>query len=273
MLLRSTMMIKAIVSDLDGTLLNDHHTVGDYTQRVLNALTKEKGMKLILASGRHWADVEMIRQKLNVEIFLITSNGSRVHNREGQCIFRHDIPAPLVESLLQEQFSDNIKINIYQDDNWWVTRPHPEILEFHKDSGFKYQIVAHEKLPTSNVAKLFWLGEHEELLALESRLKATHGDALSIAFSLPICLEVMAGGVSKGEALKVVMDAKGLTSDQVVAFGDGLNDQQLLEVAGHGAIMANGSDELKRRLPGLPVIGSHVDEAVAHYLSEHFLSQ
>ncbi|GAA5218293.1 Cof-type HAD-IIB family hydrolase [Corallincola platygyrae] len=266
-------MIKAIVSDLDGTLLNDQHTVGSYTQHVIDTLTQTRDMKLILASGRPWADVEMIRQKLAMEMFLITSNGARVYDRQGQCIFRHDIPSHLVQALLDEPTSDQARINIYQDNDWWVTEANPEILKFHKDSGFKYQITDHDKLPTEHVAKLFWLGEHEELLDIERRLKEKHGDALSIAFSLPICLEVMAGGVSKGEALRVVLEAKGLNTDQVIAFGDGLNDQHMLEVAGHGAIMENGSPELKRRLPGLPVIGKNSDEAVARYLESHFLQQ
>jgi Cof subfamily protein (haloacid dehalogenase superfamily) len=265
-------MIKAIVSDLDGTLLNEKHTLGDFTQQVIQNVTQKLGMKLILASGRPWADVEMIRQKLNMEMFLITSNGARVYNRSGQCIFRHDIPKALMTDLLQQHFDPSLHLNIYQDNDWWVTKPNPEILAFHKDSGFSYQVVNHDQLPTENVAKIFWLGEHEQLVALEQQLQQVYGDRLSITFSLPICLEVMASGVSKGEALKVVLDAKGIATDEVIAFGDGLNDQQLLEVAGRGVIMGNGSAELKRRLPGMPVIGSSKDEAVAHYLYQHFLA-
>ncbi|MBD1389742.1 Cof-type HAD-IIB family hydrolase [Neiella sp. HB171785] len=264
-------MIKAIVSDLDGTLLNADHTVGEYTQRVLKELTQQ-GMKLILASGRPWADVEVIRQKLAMEIFLITCNGARVHDRQGHCIFRHDIPQHLVQELLAFGSPAGAKINVYQDDLWWVTEDNPSLLKFHADSGFSYQVTPHEQLPTEHIAKVFWIGDNAALKALEKQLNEHFGDALSIAFSLPICLEVMAGGVSKAQALDVVLQAKGLEFEQVIGFGDGLNDRLMLSAVGQAAIMANGADELKQALPDLPVIGSNTEEAVAQHLEQLFLS-
>ena len=47
---------KAVVSDLDGTLLNTNHVIGDFTIEILNKL-EQKGVDIILATGRNHTDV------------------------------------------------------------------------------------------------------------------------------------------------------------------------------------------------------------------------
>ena len=55
------------------------------------------------------------------------------------------------------------------------------------------------------------------------------------------------------------------------AFGDGLNDADMLTTAGKGLIMANADERLKQRLPEMEIIGSDAKEAVATYLENTFL--
>ena len=50
---------KAVVSDLDGTLLNANHVIGDFTIEILNKL-EQKGVDIILATGRNHTDVSSI---------------------------------------------------------------------------------------------------------------------------------------------------------------------------------------------------------------------
>ena len=67
-------MFKVVVSDLDGTLLNNQHQISPHTRRTLHRLTAE-GIRFIVATGRHHIDVQGIRNALGLEIFLITANG------------------------------------------------------------------------------------------------------------------------------------------------------------------------------------------------------
>jgi len=80
----------------------------------------------------------------------------------------------------------------------------------------------------------------------------------------------MAGGVSKGAALEGVRDRLQLDKSEVIAFGDGLNDLEMLRAAGTGVLMGNAHPQLKAALLGNPVIGRPEDEAVAHHLEEIF---
>ena len=71
---------KAVVSDLDGTLLNTNHVIGEFTIDVLNKL-EQKGVDIILATGRNHTDVSSILGKIGAEhAVMITSNGARVRD-------------------------------------------------------------------------------------------------------------------------------------------------------------------------------------------------
>ncbi|WP_199450756.1 HAD hydrolase family protein, partial [Vibrio harveyi] len=56
-----------------------------------------------------------------------------------------------------------------------------------------------------------------------------------------------------------------------IAFGDGMNDVEMLTMAGKGLVMGTAHDKVKKALPSNDVIGSCADEAVAHYLETNLL--
>ena len=117
----------------------------------------------------------------------------------------------------------------------------------------------------------FTTDSHERLLPLEQAINARWGDRVNVSFSTLTCLEVMAGGVSKGHALEAVAKAMGYSLQDCIAFGDGMNDAEMLSMAGKGCIMGNAHQRLKDLHPELDVIGLNADDAVPHYLRELFL--
>lgn len=70
-------MFKAVVTDLDGTLLNEKHVVSEYTKKVIKKLL-EKGVKFYIATGRLHASTKEIMESIGIEIPLITTNGTRI---------------------------------------------------------------------------------------------------------------------------------------------------------------------------------------------------
>ena len=96
------------------------------------------------------------------------------------------------------------------------------------------------------------------------------GDALYITYSLPDCLEVMVAGVSKGRALRVVLERLDVDAANCIAFGDNMNDIDLLETAGHPFMMNNANPDLIKRLPHVPRIGNNFEAGVAHHLRKLF---
>jgi hydroxymethylpyrimidine pyrophosphatase-like HAD family hydrolase len=103
-----------------------------------------------------------------------------------------------------------------------------------------------------------------------ANLAREFGDALYVTYSLPDCLEVMTSNVSKGRALQIVLESVGVDAAHCVAFGDNMNDIDLLETAGHPFMMNNANPDLITRLPNVPRIGNNFEAGVAHHLRKLF---
>lgn len=267
-------MYPVVVSDLDGTLLNQHHELSDRTRRVIRRLSGE-GVKFVFATGRHYQDVEQLRAQLGIDMYLITSNGARVYNPGGELIIQHDIQPDLLSPLLalRKPFADCVATNVFQGEQWLVEQEHKELLDFHKDTGFCYQLADLDALTPKAIQKVFFVARSQKnLLPLSDQAEALFGDRLAMTYSLPECFEVMAPSVSKGSALEEVLRLKGYGFEDAIAFGDGMNDLQMLSSVGKGVLMGNADPSLVSHLPEYEQIGFCHDDAVAHYLESQYVN-
>ncbi|CAH6866546.1 phosphosugar phosphatase YigL [Vibrio chagasii] len=266
--------VKIVASDLDGTLLAPNHQLSDFTKLTLKKL-HEQGYTFIFATGRHHVDVAGIRQIAGIPAYMITSNGARVHDQNDQLMYSQNVPQELVQPVIDIVRQDpNIFIHMYQNEDWLLDREDEMLAKFHSESGFSYKRFEADNAPNDGIAKVFFTHpeqDHEYLVTFEQKLKKAFGDKLNVAFSTPWCLEVMAAEVSKGHALDAVAKSLNLTLDNCVAFGDGMNDAEMLAMAGKGLIMGTSHEKVMQALPDNEVIGSNADDAVAHYLEKHLL--
>ncbi|MFL7036376.1 Cof-type HAD-IIB family hydrolase [Vibrio lentus] len=266
--------VKIVASDLDGTLLAPNHQLSAFTKLTLKKL-HDQGYTFIFATGRHHVDVAGIREIAGIPAYMITSNGARVHDQNDQLMYSQNVPQDLVQPVIDVVRQDpNIFIHMYQNEDWLLDREDEMLAKFHSESGFSYKRFEADKAPSDGIAKVFFTHpeqDHEYLVTFEQKLKDAFGDKLNIAFSTPWCLEVIAAEVSKGHALDAVAKSLNLTLENCVAFGDGMNDAEMLAMAGKGLVMETSHHKVKEALPNNEVIGSNADDAVAHYLEKHLL--
>lgn len=260
-------MYHIVASDLDGTLLSPDHTFSRYTRDTLQMLAAHH-IHFVFATGRHHIDVAQMRDNLALNAWMITSNGARVHDTNGKLVFHRDLPADIARELpLMVRQQPHIITNIYRNDEWLMDRHQPEELRFFQEARFDYEVFDPEQFDTLGISKIFFIcPNHDTLFQLEQQINSRWGQRINASFSTISCLEVMAGNVSKGHALNYVAQTLGYGLNNCIAFGDGMNDQQMLTMAGKGCVMANAHQRLKDLLPDLEVIGSNTDDAVAHYL-------
>ncbi|HDZ8965809.1 Cof-type HAD-IIB family hydrolase [Aeromonas dhakensis] len=266
-------MFKVVVSDLDGTLLNKQHQISSRTRETVRRLV-EQGVKFVVATGRHHVDVRSFRDALGLDIYLITSNGAVVHDKQGKLVFNQPLPTDIAAELVALERDPSIHLNVYQGDDWVVEEELPWLLQFHDESGFTYRLVDDLKQESmEQINKVFYIGEHEKLLKIEAHLNQRYGDQLNVTFSLPDCLEVMHAGVHKGNAVRAVLEQHGLEMSQAVAFGDGMNDFEMLSMVGRGVVMGNAHDRLKLALASHEQTLSSDEDGVAVYLEQLFALQ
>jgi Cof subfamily protein (haloacid dehalogenase superfamily) len=266
-------MYQVIATDLDGTLLNADHQVDPFTVATVRKL-EAQGLKFIIATGRHYRDVAGIRDVLGIRPYLVTSNGARIHAPDDTMLHAQDLPPAAVRRLVQPDITGmhgRVIVNLFADRRWFIDRDAPELLRFHRDSGFLYNVVDLNAHDGRDIAKVLYIGEPADLAVLSLNLAREFGDSLYVTYSLPDCLEVMAPNVSKGRALRIVLNQLGVDAARCVAFGDNMNDIDLLETAGHPFMMNNANPDLIARLPRVPLIGNNFEAGVAHHLRKLFL--
>ena len=267
-----TLPFKAIISDLDGTLLNAEHKIGDFTIQTLSELS-QKGVDVYIATGRNLPDVQHIIRKVNVdEAMLVTSNGARANFLSGECVLNHHLPEELAFKLMNIEFDPTrVCVNSYQGDEWFINIDLESLRKYHKDSGFMYQVVDFAQHHGRQTEKVFFIGKTpEDLVEVESYLRDKFGDVTTIVYSALACLEVMNKNVSKGDALKHLLESREYELKDCIAFGDGMNDVEMLSWAGKGCIIQDADVRLKKACPELEVIGSNKEESVARYLRTQF---
>ncbi|TDQ56626.1 hypothetical protein EDC45_1836 [Mesocricetibacter intestinalis] len=263
---------RAVASDMDGTLLNADHVVGEFTVKTLQKLAR-KGVNIILATGRGYTDVASTLAKMEIEnALMITSNGAQVHNRQGELLYANLLPEAMAFDIMQMDFDPKrVCLNTYQGNHWFINTDIPQLHKYHKDSGFSYQVVDFSRHHGEQTEKIFFIGKTpQDLVELEGRLYEKFGDRTSITYSTPICLEVMNKNVSKATALAHIIRDYDYGLEDCIAFGDGMNDVGMLSEVGKGCIMENADPRLLAALPQLERIGSHKCESVAAYLRAIF---
>ncbi len=264
-----SMTPRLIVSDLDGTLLDANHDLDPDTIGTLRELAL-RGHHLAFASGRHFRDMLNFRERLGVPVHIISTNGAYLHGPEDDLLAVFHLEAEMARALIALPRHPEVRLNLYRDDDWLIDAPEPRLLALHAHTGFGYRVAGPGDLDGEGVGKVLYIGDAAELVTLEAQVRERHGDRLHVTYSTANALEIMAGGVNKGAALTSLLSRLSLGTEDCLAFGDNLNDSEMLALAGEAHIMANAHPELAARVPGARAIGHHAENGVAECLRRRF---
>ncbi|RAX03172.1 MULTISPECIES: Cof-type HAD-IIB family hydrolase [unclassified Photorhabdus] len=265
-------MYNLIATDLDGTLLLQGDTIGKFTRKVLTDLSS-MGKQIVFATGRHHADVNSIIGDFDIPVHLITSNGARLTSACKNLDISRHLPSHVVKRVIEETQADqDLVINMYYGSQWLTSELHHSFNDFNQNDNFNPAVRQADEMSCDAVEKIFFIHkkrDHDALVKLERHLIDLFSDHVSVAFSFPWCLEVMDRGVSKGQALIQLAGFLDIPINKTIAFGDGMNDVEMLSTVAKGVIMGTAHNRVKQALPYADIIGSCCEESVAYYLSEH----
>ena len=124
--------IKVIVSDLDGTLLNPQHIVSEYTKSIFQELHHQNYL-IIVATGRHHLDAMAIIDTIGVPVYLVSSNGARIHSPEKEELFAFDLKSEVVKSALSVEIDPEITVVLFKENVWQTNRLSEKLNSFQKD--------------------------------------------------------------------------------------------------------------------------------------------
>ena len=258
---------KVIISDLDGTLLNNQHQISEYTKTVFQQLYDENHL-IIVATGRHHRDAMPLLEDLGCPVYLVTSNGARIHSPTKELIYSFDIKSDAIKSILALDIGSEFTTVLFKEKVWQSNKVNEKLNSFQTVMNYPNEIVDYNELEDLSAIKLFFThNDHHKLVELKEEIMKDHSDAFHAAFSLPFCLEFMDKSVDKSVAIAKILEIENHTFEKSIAFGDGFNDERMLISAGKALIMENAVESFKNKLPHLEVITSNDEDGVAKYLA------
>ena len=238
-------MIKLIVTDVDGTLLpegtNDIHPEYFSIIRKLKA----HGIHFVVASGRHKSCIDKMFAPVKEDIFYIASNGAYIgtHDKE-MAVF--DLKPDICRQLFND-FDTEIKQPYYAEtaQDAYSKYPDPSFIQF-MNENYGYDMKActsMDVIETPIIKTAFYHSEGIE-----------HIDPKYFKKWNKLCKAVVSGthwvdfiplNINKGASLSKLQELLGITIHETIAFGDQVNDIEMLKQAYYSFAVSNANPTVK----------------------------
>lgn len=245
---------KILFTDLDGTLLNDKHQVSEGNCKAIKKALAN-GHKIVIATGRPIASARLLAEELGLTeegCYIIASNGALLYDTFNQKVLQESsFPLTYVRPMFDSAYEEGLHIHTYSHTNVLSERDTEEVRWYEKAIRVPALIV--EDVPsylTYDPIKIILInykeGCRERLEAFQKKMADfTEGKMTSI-FSSDIMLEYCPLNITKGEAVRNLCKLLEIPIENSVAAGDAENDISMIQAAGCGCVMINGSEETKK---------------------------
>ena len=286
--------IKIIALDLDGTLLDSEKRLSEANREAL-ARAAEKGVLIVPTTGRFFGMMPPAVRDLPFVRYAITINGAQVYDRETDtAIVRDEIPLDMALRVMETLDRYDVIYDCYRQNWGWMTAALQDkaadyatnehylkmVREFRKPVP---ELKAHlrETAADGDVQKIMLFAGREEgkgkreescgvLDAIRVEMSAKFPE-IKVTASTWNNIELNIRTAHKGNALKRFAEHLGLTLENCMAFGDGMNDFTMVEAAGLGIAMANAEPEVKR--VAKDVVPSNDEDGVAKGIDKWIFSK
>lgn len=254
-------MIRMILTDLDHTLLKQDGSVSEETLRVL-AACRAKGIRLAIATARYWIGAEKYIHLLRPD-YEITTDGTLIHSGDEcmySCRFSVADTNRIIQSIAGAVSGAEITAACGKT-VYWNSKHIAESEKLHKAVYWDYsspldrqanKIVA--ELPDEAVAR-------EIADKMKCKLQCYRGEKW-YAF--------MPADSGKTAAIKALSKASGIPPEETAAFGDDLNDIEMLKLCGTGVAVSNAIPEVQEAADEITL--SNEEDGVARWLSRRVLN-
>lgn len=262
-------MIKVIASDMDGTLLGDDHKIASQTLAAIHRAC-DAGIRFMIATGRNFRGAMEELKGVDLTCDYLVSSGAEVRNPRQEVVSRVAMSTDLCREIYDVLSKYPISIVFCTDDYDYQIGTYEEIEkssllhlklfflnmepeEIKNSEMFKrmkkttkivrnFQELCDEGVP---IYKIFLFSDDRELLVRIEKDLGTN-EKIAVASSFPTNLEITDIGAQKGPVLKAYIESLGYTMDEVMVFGDSMNDYSMLSMNfGATVAMENADPEIK----------------------------
>lgn len=246
-------MYKLAVFDLDGTLLNSKHVVSKENLEAINLL-RENNISVIIATGRSNELLKVYVETLNITEDIITCNGTVIGHPDKDIMLYEDlVPKEEVKRVLEMCVKYDHQFLVYtskaivgrkKDFNEFATEKNIDIFKEYNPNFIPVEDI-YEIIDNYNINKVLIIERNpKKYIELSNRVKDY--TKVSHTQSFKYYLDIGPLNNSKGNTVKILCKYLGIKLDEVMAFGDQLNDISMISIVGFGVAMGNAKDEVKQ---------------------------
>lgn len=244
------MSYKIAFFDIDGTLVNDQKEIPQDTIDAIREL-QATGVEAVIATGRAPYFFHQLSQQLGIHSF-VSLNGAYVVYK-GKPVFQREIPRLHIEALVN---------HANQHNHCLVFEGHSQFYTTDENRQHMIDAVASLRVELPAQDPDFWKKEsiYQIFLHCEAHEEHLYHHAVPELRYIrwhKTALDVLPNDGSKALGIKELLNHLGLSASDAIAFGDGLNDIEMLQAVGLGIAMGNSHDEVK---PYADYVTTHVDE-------------
>ena len=247
-------MYRMVVTDLDGTLLNSQKQVSEGNIEAIFKL-KDQDVKFVMATGRSDVMTRAYTKKIKNADIVIGCDGAIIRNiRTGEILYENHISSETCHKAFKICQKYGLDYYVFAKDE--LVSDDPENERFILHQKFNENVLEDEQIPMQVVEDLDRyvddhivykiVASHNDTNYLDEVAKVvkkeTDADAIRSGKRV---LAIKARGVSKAEAIKKLAQALDISIKDIIAFGDEVNDIEMLRLVGLGIAMENADDVVK----------------------------
>lgn len=265
---------KLVICDIDNTLVVKHEGLTPRARAVIDKL-REHGIYFGIASGRSLVEVERMIHSWGYEDMdiLISLNGSILWDGVDKKKYEYFImKKEWIKEVIEVMRKYPGNILMYKGNELYCSEM-DELVHFSVMSSkmIPHQVSSLSEFYEEDNAKIMFRVKEEEMPAIEAYFEAHPSEHYRAFKTQSTLLEFSDARVSKGYTLERFCEFHQLKLDEVIAFGDTSNDNDLLKASGWGVCMQNGSDDTKAIADEITQLPCDED-GWADYMEQHFLA-
>lgn len=232
-------MGKLLLLDIDGTLLNSKKELPPSAKEALFE-ARANGHELAIATGRGPFMVKKLAEELKINTY-ITFNGQYIVH-EGKPFHKESLNPQILSDIVEfAEKRDHPIVFMTEEKMVSSIDYHPDIDESIKTLKYPHpQMIADFHLNHDVYQALLFCEQHEE-----PQYHEAFNDMQFVRWHRVSCDIVPRGG-TKASGIERLIKQTGHSIEDTIAFGDGLNDLQMMETAGFSVAMQNGHEKTKK---------------------------
>ncbi|MEH7352077.1 HAD family hydrolase [Neobacillus drentensis] len=231
---------KVLFLDIDGTLLTPDDTIEESTEAAISQV-QANGLEVFLATGRPLHEIDELAKELNIRSFIGYNGAYAIY--QGEDIFQEPMDPMLVEHFMKIASEHHHDVVLYTNNkNVFTNIDSPVMCEFIKMFHL-YKNESYSPSFNNDVLGMTLVNLKKDDVALYEKEDSIHLSQVNVD-GMRHCYDVIRDKVNKGYGIQMVFKRLGIPRESSIAFGDGMNDKEMLQIAGESFAMGNGHPDI-----------------------------